>query len=216
MEKSIRKNGVDPEIDPNVIATRNALFQRYVAPYFNMIYKLCKVYTYDKENVQENYNEVLANFYRRINTYDPKRSILTWLHIVTKRQVADIERKRKRHENYDNDCDVEKLDEQIYFDDEVRANGVTIDNYRTLYSDDILSVLDMLQPIHRDPLLLQMSGYSLKEITEIEYQKGAIKSCNIEAVKRRLFFARGFLKKKLTRDGKRRTEDGQPDDTCFC
>ena len=79
-----------------------------------------------------------------------------------------------------------------------------LENYRELYSDDILAVLDSMKPIHKDALLLQEAGYSLKEIADIEYDKGTLKYRNIETVKSRLFLARQYLKKYLTRDGKRK------------
>ena len=78
----------DREVDPEVARRRNELFQQYVMPFQNMIYKLVMNYTYDSWNVEENYNEVLINFFRRIETYDTSRQIRTWLHIVTKRMVA--------------------------------------------------------------------------------------------------------------------------------
>ena len=196
----------DPELDPKVIELRTRLFNQYVAPYFNMIYKLCMDYTYDRANVEENYTEVLVNFYRRINTYDPSRSIRTWLHIVTKRQVAELERRRKRHDNKCYDIDIEDYGDSVENDEHVSWNTMGLENYRELYNDDILEVLDSMRPIHRDAWLLQQAGYSLKEIAEIEYAKGALKSKNIETVKSRLFFARQYLRKNLTRDGERRTD----------
>ena len=161
-------------------------------------------YTFEPCNVQENYNEVLVNFYRRIETYDPTRSIHTWLHIVTKRQVAELERRRARHNNRNEDYDIEELYECTPSSMEPSANVMGVDNYRELYNDDILTVLDSMKPIHKDALLLQEAGYSLKEIAEIEYNKGTLKSRNIETVKSRLFLARQYLKKYLTRDGKRK------------
>ena len=161
-------------------------------------------YTFDPANVQENYNEVLINFFRRIETYDPSRSIHTWLHIVTKRQVAELERRRNRHNNKNGDHDIEDLYDCTPASSKVSANVMGIDNYRELYSDDILTVLDSMKPIHKDALLLQEAGYSLKEIADIEYNKGTLKSRNIETVKSRLFLARQYLKKYLTRDGKRK------------
>ena len=91
----------------------------------------------------------------------------------------------------------------MYDEDSVSGNIMGVDNYRELYNDDILSVLDELKPIHRDVFILQEAGYSLKEIAEIEYQKGTLKSKNVETVKSRLFLARQYLKKHLTRDGER-------------
>ena len=161
-------------------------------------------YTFDPANVQENYNEVLINFFRRIETYDPSRSIHTWLHIVTKRQVAELERRRNRHNNKNCDHDIEDLYDCTPAPTKLSANVMGLENYRELYSDDILAVLDSMKPIHKDALLLQEAGYSLKEIADIEYDKGTLKYRNIETVKSRLFLARQYLKKYLTRDGKRK------------
>lgn len=197
----------DTELTPEVAVVRNALFDKYVTPYFNMIYKLCMNYTYESANVQENYTEVLTNFYRRIETYDESRSIRTWLHIVTKRHIAELERRRKRHDdNKSYDIDIEEYSDFISDNEKLSANVMGLDNYRELYNDDILAVLDEMKPIHREAFLLQEAGYSLKEIAEIEYKKGNLKSRNIETVKSRLFLARQFLKKNLTRDGKRKID----------
>ena len=166
-------------------------------------------YTYDPANVEENYTEVLVNFYRRIDTYDPTRSIHTWLHIVTKRQVFELERRRKRHNNKSYDVDIEDYGECDWMANENHTSGnvMGVENYRELYNDDILAVLDLMKPIHRDAWILQQAGYSLKEIADIENKKGTLKSRNIETVKSRLFFARQFLRKNLTRDGKRKVDN---------
>ncbi len=195
---------VDKEQDPAVIARRTALFNKYVKPFFNMIYKLTMQYSFKKENVEENYTEVLVNFYRRIETYDPNRSIRTWLHICTKRHVLALERKRQADNNLNDDNDIDTYCEDIFSDNgKVGAGMMDVENYREMYNDDILSVLDELKSIHRDALLLQEAGYSLKEIVEIEYQKGTLKSRNIETIKSRLFLARKYLRQRLTRDGER-------------
>lgn len=217
MEKSVcEAKEQDRELDPEVARKRNELFAKYVTPYYNMIYKLVMNYTFDPGNVEENYNEVLINFFRRIETYNPERSIRTWLHIVTKRMVMELERRRKRHDNknYDKsidayeDCGDEAVLRPHIFNavtskEAVGSNCMGLDNYRQFYNDDILDVLDSMKSIHRDAILLQEAGYSLKEIADIEFKKGTLKSHNIETVKSRLFLARQFLKKNLTRNGER-------------
>lgn len=206
---------LDKETDPEVIARRHELYDKYVAPFYNMIYRLCIRYSYKPCNVQENYTEVLANFYRRIETYDPSKSIRTWLHIVTKRQIRAIEKRRQAHIDRDNDDhDIEEYSESIIDESTVSSNVMSIDNYRELYNDDILSVLDELKPIHRDAFLLQQAGYALNEIVEIEYQKGSLKSKNIETIKSRLFFARQYLQRNLTRDGERLYHTSDNEDIC--
>jgi RNA polymerase sigma factor (sigma-70 family) len=193
------------ECDPEVIKRRNELFQKYVMPYKNMIYKLVMQYSWNMRNVRENYNEVLVNFYRGIETYDPSRSIKTWLHICTKRCVLELERKCAESESNQPYCDnIDTLQDNIPDSENPSGNAMNIDNYRDFYNDDILQILDMMKPIHRDALLLQQAGYSLKEIADIEYKRGTLKSHNIETVKSRLYLARQFMKKYLTRDGERK------------
>jgi RNA polymerase sigma factor (sigma-70 family) len=206
MEGQICETIPDFELTPEVAERRKLLFEKYVVPYLNMVYKLCINYTYNSANVEENYTEVLVNFYRRIETYDPSRSILTWLHIVTKRQIFEIERKRKQDDNKNYNQDIGLFEDTVLSNSEPSVNVMEIDNYRELYNDDILSALDQMKSIHRDAFLLQEAGYSLKEIVEIEFNKGTLKSRNVETIKSRLFFSRQFLRNHLTRDGKRKTD----------
>ena len=210
MEESLHETAqYDREVDPEVIARRRALFDKYVAPFYNMIYSLVRDYSSSKskEIVEENYTIVLTTLYRGIETYNPERPIRTWLHIVTKRQVFEIEERRRRYENLmDYDQNVYTLVDDTENVDSPSENVMGIDNYRELYNDDILAVLDSMNPIHRDALLLQEAGYSLKEIAEIEQKKGTLKSGNIDTVKSRLFLARQKLKRELNRNGERKTD----------
>ena len=185
-------------ISDEVAARRKALFDKYVTPYNRMIYKLCMRYTFNPSDIEDNYIEVLTNMYKYIETYNPERSVQTWLHIVTKRCVFDLDQRKKRHQDMlSDDNDVETFS----------SNVMGIDNYQELYSDDVLAALKQLKPQYRSALLYQQAGYKLKEIAEIEYRNGALESRNIETVKSRLFLARQQLQQLLTRDGKRRTTD---------
>ncbi len=169
-----------------------------------MVYKLVMQYSSSPSNWEENYTDVLVNLYRYIETYDESKSIKTWLHIVTKRHVFELERRRRAAANFDDDKDIEVFEDIT--DDEPSSNCMGVDNYREYYSDAILEVLDMMKPIHRDALILQEAGYSLKEIVEIEHKKGTLASKNIETIKSRLHLARQFMKKHLTRDGERKAD----------
>ena len=194
-------------ISEEEITNRQYLFDKYVAPYFRMIYKLVIQYSFDIHNAKDNYNEVLTNMYRYIDTYDESKPIRTWLHIVTKRCVYDLENKRKRVSGKDNDDDIEVLFENTAYDDHESGNIMGLKNYRELYNDDILMALEQLKPSYRRAFLLQQAGYKLKEIVEIEYEHGSLKSKNIDTIKSRLFLARQHLQQLLTRDGERRKEN---------
>lgn len=190
-----------------VAARRKALFDKYVTPYTRMIYKLCIRYTFESSDVEDNYVEVLTNMYKYIETYDPERSIHTWLHIVTKRCVYDLDQRRKKQQdmkNNDNNIETYSSDDTWMDSGEVSGNVMGIDNYQELYNDDILNALDQLKPQYKRALLYQQAGYKLKEIAEIEYRNGALESRNIETIKSRLFLARQTLQQLLTRDGERK------------
>jgi len=195
-------------IDGEVATRRTALFDKYVTPYQRMIYKLCMRYTFKPCNVEDNYVEVLTNLYKYIETYKPDKPINTWLHIVTKRCVYDLDQRRKKQQDMRNDDnDIEMIaDVDVLMDaNQISENVMGIDNYQDLYSDDILWALNQLKPTYKRAFIYQQAGYKLKEIAEIEYQNGALDSRNIDTIKSRLFLARQQLQQHLTRNGQRRT-----------
>lgn len=203
---------IDVERDPEVIARRTALFNKYILPFVRMIFKLCKKYSWSPDNVEENYSEVMVNFYRRIETYDPSRPIHAWIHTCVKHQVWACEKQRQMHNNKDYDEDIGNYIYDIFDDEHVSSNALGVDNWRQVYNPDIVAVLDELKPRHRDALILQEAGYSLKEIAEIEFAKGTLKAPNIDTIKSRLRLARIHLKNRLTKDGQRIPCQTDPED----
>lgn len=194
---------IDIDLLPEAIERRTFLFNKYILPFSNMIFKLCKDYSWNHHNVEENYSEVMTNFYRRIDTYDTTRPIKAWIHTCVKHQVWACERQRQAHNNKSDDNDIDDFKDDLLCDDHVSMNVLGVENWRDYYNQDIVEVLDELKPRHRDALILQEAGYSLKEIAEIEYKKGSLKSPNIETIKSRLRLARQHLKNNITKDGKR-------------
>lgn len=210
MGKAHQQVSAKPTISEETVERKQALFDKYVMPYNRMIYKLVRQYTFKPVNVEDNYWEVLTNMYKYIESYDSSRSIHTWLHIVTKRCVFDLDQRReKQNEKWNCDYEIDGFSTEsgILNQDSQSANVMGIQNYHELYNDDILEALDKLKPQYRRALLLQQAGYKLKEIAEIEYRNGALDSKNIETVKSRLLLARRLLQQLLTRDGKRRVSE---------
>lgn len=197
----------DKELNPEIAARRNALFDKYIVPHKNLVYWCCIHYSDQPENVEENYTMALTNLFRGIETYNPEKSITPWIHFVTKRFVMNINKDRhKEAQSRDAMHDVSICCDDVCDEDEPTWSTMNLDNYRELYNDDILAALDSMKPIYRDALLLQQAGFSLIEIADIEYEKGTLVSRNIDTVKSRLFLARQHMKDKITRDGKRKTD----------
>lgn len=186
--------------DEESVRTRTALFHKYVYPYRNLIYHICIKQTRDKENIEDNYNEVLINFFRYVSSYDPRREVKTWLYAITVRMLADLERKNNR---FTREGDVGAMRMEQLPDKPCTAE-VTPENYRELFSDEIVEALEQIGRNYREALLLQMGGYKLEEIMEILYQRGCLRTRNLETTKSRIFLAKKKLRERLTRDGKRK------------
>ena len=185
------------------IELRTELFNRYILPNRNLVYRLCIRYTFLQENIADNYSEALVNFFRYITTYDLQRSLLNWIHIVTKRFVMEQNRRHGRLPVSEN-VDVFKLASSLSDEDETHGNAMGMDNYREFYNDDILAALDQLKPIYREALLLQQAGYKLEEIVEISYRNGNMKSRSMDTMKSRIFLAKQQMRKLITPDGEKR------------
>lgn len=187
------------------IQRRTELFNKYVLPHKNLVYKLCIKYSFSSTDIEDNYNEVLINFFKYIETYDPSRSIQTWLHIVTKRFISDMNTRNSAFKRTE-DVDISEISNSFLDEDDAGSNSMSINNYHSLYNDDILEALKDLKPIYREALLLQQAGYKLNEIMEISYRNGNLKTRNLETVKSRLFLAKLQMRKLITRDGEKREE----------
>ncbi|MFO3725610.1 RNA polymerase sigma factor [Butyricimonas muris] len=192
-----------PEEELKNIELRTELFNRYILPNKNLVYRLCIRYTYLQENIADNYSEALVNFFKYITTYDPQRSILNWIHIVTKRFVMEQNRRHGRLPVSEN-VDVYSLASSLTDEDDTHGNAMGMENYREFYNDDILNALDSLKPIYREALLLQQAGYKLEEIVEISYRNGNMKSRSLDTMKSRIFLAKQQMRKLITPDGEKR------------
>lgn len=181
---------------------RQELFSLYIEPNLNLVYRLCMDYAFDQRQVPDYYNEVLSVFYRYIKTYNPKRPLITWIHIVTKRFVFD--QNRRGGKMLVNECiDTESLGERSQIP---TLNCMNEQNYRQYYSDPVLKALDSLKPMYREALILQQAGYRLDEIVEIAYKNGSMKSRSLDTMKSRIFLAKQQMRKLITPDGEERED----------
>lgn len=195
-----------PSVGDESAKRRAELLRKYVLPHKNLIYSICIKYTFNQEDIEDNYMEALTNFFKYMDSYDPARPVKTWIYAVTKRLVADLNSRNRNRTPADDNVDIGELRSSLLFDDEPTENCMGMDNYREFYGDDILWALDRLKPIYREAFLLQQAGYKIGEIMEITYRGGTLQTRNIETVKSRLFLAKSQLRNLLTRDGERRVE----------
>lgn len=198
--------GVIPSLEDESAIRRAELLRKYVLPHKNLIYSICIKYTFNQEDVEDNYQEALINFFKYMDSYDPRRPVKTWIYAVTQRLMTDLNNRNRNRLLPDENVDVGDLKSTLLYDDEPSEACLGIDNYEQYYNDDILWALRRLKPIYREPLLLQQAGYKIGEITDILHRKGMLQSKNIETVKSRLFLAMNQLRNLLTRDGEKRMD----------
>lgn len=174
------------------VKERGELFKKYVEPNLGLIYTVCRRFTKRPVDVDDNYQECLMKFYKYIRTYDPTKNLNVWLHVVTKRHVTEVESKRDRRRyeliGVDDNPEVFSTSEDDY------DNEINIDNYKECISDEVLDAIESIPNMCKFPLLMQLSGYKLKEIMDISYKNGTLKNKNLETVKSRIFLARRYLK----------------------
>lgn len=167
---------------------------------------MCIQFSWNREDIEDNYSEALVNFFRYIESYDPQRPLKTWIYAVTKRLLADLNSRNQNRLPSNENVDVQDIAGWIPDEEEPGENCMGIGNYEDYYNDAILDALNQLKPAYREALLLQQAGYKLGEIMEIAYRNGSLKNRNIETVKSRLFLAKSQMRKLLTRDGEPRME----------
>lgn len=183
-------------------ALRTELFNKLIVPELEYVKRLVRLYTYNKNNIDDNYVEVLENFFKYMHTYDQSKSLHTWIHIVIRRFIQESVRKQTLATT--DDVCIEAVKDEFVDESFGDSGGIDMGNYSKLIGDDLLEAIETLKPIHREAFLLQASGYTLSEITDMLYADGKLKTKNIETVKSRVFLAKSQLREQVTRDGEKR------------
>lgn len=187
------------EIDDN-----DTLFKRLIEPRIEQVRNLVKRYANNYQDVDSYLSHVLEQIYKYIHTYDQSKSLDTWLHIVTKRSCFNLNKKdAARLSHYaGEEPPIEIIDRSAGFDGEF---SMLLDNI----SDEVYDALMQISPLKLSAFFLQMQGYSIKEIVEIERKRGHLeKSANlsVEIVKSRIYCCKNQLQKILIKNGVRKKQ----------
>lgn len=174
-------------------------------PHKNLVYSICIQYSFNKDEIPDNYNDAMVNFFKYIKSYKPEKSLKSWIYAVAQRFVMEQNKRAKRMIK-DDYTDIYSIPDTELDDSGIRFTCMGMENYSVCYNDDILNALNQLNPIHKEAILLQQAGYKVDEIMDIAYKNGSIKSRNLETIKSRIFFAKRQLSKLITPDGERRED----------
>lgn len=181
-------------------SVRNDLFEGCILPHKGLIYSYIRKLTYAQEWADDDYQNITINFHKRIHTYDTTRPVKSWIIKITIREIRHANRRRQNMKRND-DVNINEISN--CYSNTMRTGPVDMgmDNYREVYSDDILIALEMLPEIYRETLLLRMAGHTIREIAEITYSSGSLKRKNMETVRSRLHLGRQKMKTLINHEG---------------
>ena len=144
------------DLDPESVKRRTELFMKYIMPHKGLVYDICIKFTNEGGSIEDNYSDVLTNFFRNMESYDPCRSLKSWIYSVAQRFVFECNRRELISQiKANHHIDTESLIDDVEADGTVSHNCLGMDNYKQYYNADILEALDQLSPIHKEALLLQ-------------------------------------------------------------
>lgn len=181
---------------------REQRFNELIGPHYEFIRKLVSYYTDRPQNVDENYNTLLLDFYRYIHTYNGNKPLKTWIHSVVKNNVWTINKERANRAAKIADAEYSPVERSGGDNSIDLENGLM--SLPDLISDEVYSSLLLLPPMLLSVFVLQIQGYSIDEITNIEYIRGHIARPSSDIIKNRIFLARKKLREKLISHGIKR------------
>jgi len=166
------------------------LFQQHEKGIFNLIYRMVG----DYEDAVDLTSQTFLHALRGFDQFRGESQAYTWLYRIAMNLCKNHFRKRDREARYQ----FVSLDAPIYADDEEIGRDI---------EDSSLSPERMLEGQELQDLIqqaiMQLSSdlrtvIILRDVQGLSYQESAeITGCSVEAVKSRIFRARGFLRKVL-------------------
>lgn len=196
---------------PELTALRHKMYNEYIVPHQHMIYCWIKKHTHNYGEVDDYYAEMLRDFYLYIDTYDPKKNIIAWIIVALQRKMAYFERRTEKTSSVRT-----TLSEYYVSTTEPAAlnpahlTDMSFEDLKGKVGDEVLQVLNELDPTFRNAFLMKAAGYLPREIALIEQRAGNLPSGNVESIRTRIRLAQRYLQSNLTRDGKRRKNESTP------
>ena len=189
-------------IEPNMKNMVETLIKFYINKYSSHLYFL-----YD-----DILSEVKSNFIAYIHTYDPTKDLKNWIHIVTKRETIRFLKNHQKEESMytgvNNNIFIDNAaDDDFYFGGVEPEDPLDMEWYRNHLSDDLYEALMMLEDKFRAAFLLRHIGrYTIKEIAQMEMDRGTQSWASISGIKTRIKVSIEKIKANLKTIQERKNE----------
>lgn len=152
-------------------------FDRLVEENGGTIYRLCKAYVGDTDDLPDVYQETLINIWKALPKFRGDSKVTTWIYRITVNTAISHRRKQKPSINGNSDV----LDQMEY------DNSDTIfKQEKELQYNKLLKTIEQLKPEHRMIIGLYLEDLSYKEIAEVIGKDTNYVGVNIGRIKQRL------------------------------
>ncbi|AUG58181.1 MAG TPA: RNA polymerase sigma factor [Ruminiclostridium sp.] len=167
------------------------LFKRFE----NYIYKICKSFTYSKEDALDIMQEVFLKIYKSFESFDAKKSLSPWVKRITVNTCINY--KRDNNKRYgDVSINVSMDDEKNTFENVISDDINTED--MAIYTDTKKLLENLIRKLPEEVRM----AIILKHIEGLSYEKIAkIMNCPEGTVKTYVFRGRKLLKEGLLKKG---------------
>ena len=181
-----------------------ALFEKYITPNLEDIKSLVMYYSDNPQDCDDNFIYTLEEFAKGVNTYNTSKPLHTWIHACVKHSCYRQNRKRSAMMGHRTGLALDMINNST-----TSAPFIDPDKHMTSLidsiSDEVYDALMQIPPIKLSPFLLQVQGYPLKDIIQIEHERGNLEDYSENAIKGRIFWTRDRLKKILAKNGYRQS-----------
>ncbi len=131
---------------------KHQLFLDTINEHQRIIYKVCHLYTDDKHDFADLYQEVVYQLWKSFDSFSNKSKISTWIYKVALNTALYHLRNKRKHRSY-------SLDD-IQFDPEIPEEANEL-------MDQLKEMIEALNPFEKTLIMLQLEGLSYKEIANI-------------------------------------------------
>lgn len=158
------------------IEKKKALFKEISSLHFDKIFRICKAYLYEKEWVDDLFQEVLIHIWNSLDRFKGDASLTTWIYRITLNTTVSFNRKSKKDKALFSNRDLPEMEMAI------QPNGPE----NNAQVDALTEAIHKLKADDRMLISLVLEELSYKEIAAILGISVNLVGVKINRVKKRL------------------------------
>ncbi len=136
---------------------REQLFTQVVTLHKDKIYRICYAYLYEKDLVEDLYQEVLINVWNGLNKFKGNAQLSTWLYRVTLNTTITFNKKNKTHQQLFRNSIPENIIENVD----------TTETQQECRVNKLMQCVQKLKEEERILISLVLEELSYKEIADV-------------------------------------------------